>query len=150
MLSTTTVSMLSAVLGLAVGTVQAEGPYQYHPIAPCRVADTRSGNGGAMTPSADRTFQVQGLCGVPNGAKAAALNVTVVAGPTSAGFFTLYPNGIDRPRVSTVNFAANDVVANGAIVPLGAAGAAPNADLRVFDGASGTAHVILDVTGYFQ
>jgi hypothetical protein len=130
--------------------VRADGPYQYHPLAPCRLADTRSGNGGVMTPSADRSFQVQGLCGVPNGAKAASLNLTVVAGAGSNGFVTLYPGGMTRPNVSTVNFVATDIIANGALVPLGAAGTPPNSDLRAFAGASGNVHVILDVTGYFE
>jgi hypothetical protein len=126
------------------------GPFQYHPLTPCRLADTRSGNGGIMTSSADRSFQVQGLCGVPTGARAVSLNVTVTQ-PSGAGFLTLYPSNVSRPQnVSTINFVANDTVANGAIVPLGPAGAVPNADLRVYAGLSGNVHVILDVSGYFQ
>jgi hypothetical protein len=134
---------------------QAAGPFQYHPVTPCRVVDTRPGGpqaqAGIMTSLQDRTFQVQGFgtCGVPNGAKAVSLNVTAVS-PTAQGFLTLYPNGIANPGVSTINFVAGDIVANGAIVPLGTAGLVPNADLRVFAGTGGTVHVIIDVSGYFQ
>ena len=139
-----------APLLLAALPTQADGPFQYHPITPCRFADTRLGNGGAMTPSADRSFPVQGVCGVPSGARAVSLNVTVVASG-GGGYLTLYPSNVPRPtNVSTINFVRGDVVANGAIVPLGPAGAAPNADLRVFAGTSGTVDVILDVSGYFQ
>jgi hypothetical protein len=141
---------ISAFVLSAQATAQADGPFQYHPLTPCRVADTRFGNGGVMASGADRTFQVQGLCGVPNGAKAASVNVTAVASAMGGGFLTLYPSGITRPGVSTINFVANDIVANGAIVPLGAAGAPPNGDLRVYAGAVGNTHVILDVSGYFQ
>jgi hypothetical protein len=151
MLKHAAVSTLTSVLVLsALATAQADGPFQYHPLAPCRVADTRSGNGGALAFGADRSFQVQGVCGIPNGARAASLNVTVVGSTAGGGFLTLYPSGITRPGVSTINFVANDIVANGAIVPLGAAGAPPSADLRVYAGALGNTNVILDVSGYFQ
>jgi hypothetical protein len=149
MLRQVSVVMMTAVF-LPALAVQADGPFQYHPISPCRLADTRSGNGGVLASGADRSFQVQGLCGVPNGAKAVSVNVTVVASANGAGYLTLYPSGITRPRVSTVNFVASDVVANGAIVPLGTAGTPPNGDLRVFAGTSGNVDLVLDVSGYFE
>ena len=137
-------------LVLSTLPVHADGPFQYHPITPCRLADTRYGNGGVMVPSADRSFQVQGVCAVPSGAKAVSLNVTVVA-TGGGGYLTLYPSNVTRPtNVSTINFVRGDVVANGAIVPLGPMGAPPNADLRVFAGTGGNVDVILDVSGYFQ
>jgi hypothetical protein len=151
MLKHKAIPTLTSVLVLsALATAQADGPFQYHPLAPCRLADTRSGSGGPIASGADRSFQVQGLCGVPSGAKAVSLNVTVVASQTGGGYLTLYPSGIEKPKASTINFVANDVIANGAIVPLGAAGVPPNADLRVYAGALGNTNVILDVSGYFQ
>jgi hypothetical protein len=139
---------VSAGLSLAAPALYADGPFQYHPLTPCRLADTRSGNGGVLTTMEDRGFAVQGVCGVPSGARAVSLNITAVR-PTGAGFLTLYPAGIDRPTVSSVNFVNGDsAVANGAIVPLGDA---PNADLRVFAYAGGgTVQLVLDVSGYFQ
>jgi hypothetical protein len=65
-----------------------------------------------------RQFPVQGLCGVPVGAKAVTVNVTAVV-PSGPGFLTLYPSGIATPVVSSLNFAAGELaLGNGAIVPL--------------------------------
>ena len=137
------------------GTATAQtGPYQYFALSPCRLADTRNPNGLNGGPVIDasvpqRDFQVQGLCGVPVGAKAVSLNVTIAASTTSfyGGWFALWPSGGTRPLVSTINFDPTDpALANGAIVPL-----STNAsDLSTFFGGSGLVHLILDVTGYFQ
>jgi hypothetical protein len=131
---------------------QAAGPYQYFAVPPCRVIDTRNavgtdGGPGVVGNAAARNFKVQGLCGVPVGAKAASMNVTITA-PTTWGNLRLYPTGGAVPLVSTLNFSTGDTVANGAIVPL----AATTNDLAVyFDaGVSGqTVQVIIDITGYF-
>jgi hypothetical protein len=92
------------------------------------------------------------------GAKAAALNVTVVT-PNGAGYLKLFPVGIAQPPVSTINYNAGEpALANGAIVPLGTSDGtgcptACPADLSIFTRvavAGGTVHAVLDVTGYFQ
>lgn len=144
---------LAFVAGTALlpAIAQAQsGPFQYFALTPCRVADTRNpngvnggpvvvGNGGA------RNFRIQGNCGVPTGAAAVTLNVTI-AGPSGSGFLTLWPSGGAQPLVSTINFTTADAaLANGAIVPL----STNTDDLSIFYGGSGTVHVILDVTGYF-
>jgi hypothetical protein len=96
-----------------------------------------------------RTFSVQGVCGVPAGAKAASINVTAVR-PNGAGHLTLFPTGGSVPVVSTVNFAAGEpAIANGAIVPLAAS--APDLSVSPYVAApGGTVHLVIDVTGYFQ
>jgi hypothetical protein len=144
------VAMAAGLTGMATA-VRADGPFQYHPLSPCRLADTRGGNGGVMASNSDRGFAVQGLCGVPSGARAVSVNVTAV-GPNGAGYLTLYPAGITKPNVSTVNFVGGDAaVANGAIVPLGDAATFAGADLRVYALAgAGSVHLVLDVSGYFQ
>jgi len=144
------VAMAAGFLGMAPA-VRADGPFQYYPVSPCRVADTRINSGGVMGTGQDRTFGIQGVCGIPAGAKAVSLNLTAV-GPTGAGYLTLYPSGMAKPTVSTVNFVAGDsAIPNGAIVPLGSAATFSGADLHVFAYAGGgTVHVILDVSGYFQ
>jgi hypothetical protein len=99
-----------------------------------------------------RTFQVQNLCLIPDGAKAATVNSTVLK-PTGGGFLTLFPTGTTKPIVSSINFAANEpALGNGAIVPLGASGVPPVGDLSVFAkvNGGGTVSVVIDVTGYFQ
>jgi hypothetical protein len=139
------------------GTAQAAGPFQYHALTPCRIVDTRNANatdaGPALTNTGTnpRIFQIQGNCGVPNGAAAVTINVTIVSpnmtGPSGGGFLTLYPATQSRPTVSTINFLnADTALANGAIVPLDVA---PN-DLAVYLGGVGTVNLLIDVTGYFQ
>jgi hypothetical protein len=133
------------------------GPFSYYALTPCRVVDTRQATGTdggpALTANTTRSFQIQGLCGVPVGAKAVTLNVTIVSPSlsTTGGFATLFPSGGNIPTVSTINFTNSDsALANGAIVPL-----STNADdLSVFFNAynlgSGTVQLVLDVTGYFM
>ena len=142
----------AAALAPAPAAAQTGGPFQYFAVTPCRAVDTRNATGtdggpkiGANQPA--RNFQIQGVCGVPVGAKAVTINVTIVL-PTSSGFLTLWPSGGSQPVVSTIDFAATDTsLANGAIVPLSSA----TDDLSVFmGGGTGTTHVLIDVTGYFM
>jgi hypothetical protein len=104
-----------------------------------------------LVAGANRHFPIAGLCGVPTTAKAATLNVTMVQ-PTLDGFFLIYPFGASpAPTVSTINALAGEpAIANGAIVPLTTPGT--NHITMVYGTAvnGGTAHAILDVTGYFQ
>ena len=73
------------------------------------------------------------------------LNLTVT-GPTAAGNLRLYPANQAVPSTSTLNYSSGQTRANNAIVGLSAAGALA---VRCAQ-AAGTAHVILDVTGYFE
>lgn len=148
-------SLFAAAAALAVAllpspaSAQTGGPYSFYAVTPCRAVDTRTGFGGVVNSSVTRNFTIQTVCGVPSGAKAVALNVTIT-GPTAAGFLSLWPAGGSMPLVSTINFVAGEqALANGAIVPL----AATTPDLSLIYGVGGgsaTVHVILDVTGYFQ
>jgi hypothetical protein len=141
---------------LAVSTASAAGPFQFYSVTPCRIADTRNpsnpqGTGGpALSAGAPRNFPIVGVCGVPTDAKAAALNVTVVS-PTLEGFIKIWPFNTAMPAVSTINFAAGEpAIANGAIVPLTVD---PTFQISVVYGTAvpgGSAHLILDVTGYFK
>lgn len=150
-------SMVAFVAVMAtVLPAEAAGPFQYHSVTPCRVADTRNATGPSGGPiladQATRTFPVQGLCNIPVGAKAVSVNVTAV-GPTGAGFITLFPTGITRPVVSSLNYNQGEpAIGNGGIVPL-ADQATFAQDLSVYarvSATSGTVHMVLDVTGYFQ
>jgi hypothetical protein len=146
----------TALLGTAA---HAAGPYQFHTVTPCRVLDTRTAGGPLANPG-PHSFTIQGRCGIPIGAAAATMNVTITS-PTQAGDLRLFPAGQALPVVSTLNYPAGEAaLANGAIVPLGAPsavmtsspGTASNPDLLVQIGmvAPGSVHVIVDVTGYFQ
>lgn len=148
------------VLALLLATAApalADGPFQFFPVAPCRVVDTRNPagmNGGpAITANQIRKFRMQGSCGVPVGAKAVSLNVTVVS-PGSAGWLGVYP-ATGFSGTSTINFNAGEfAIANGAIVPISPVSVGSDLDLSVFwsnySGAAPQTNVILDVTGYFQ
>jgi hypothetical protein len=142
-----------AALAAAVPDVaSADGPFKFFAVTPCRVYDSRTdGDGTVPLSNGPHAVRVQGLCGVPVGAKAAALNVTVVT-PNRAGHITLWPVGASEPTVSTLNFLANEsALANGAIVPLGPdSGGANDMNFRYsMSNPPGTGHIIFDVTGYF-
>jgi hypothetical protein len=157
MTKSTAVRLLFLAGGLGLlGTqaAQAAGPYQFFSVPPCRIADTRNAvgptGGPALLAGAPRNFPITGLCNVPTTAKAAVLNVTLVQ-PSMDGFLLIWPYNTSMPVVSTINAAAGEpAIANGAIVPLTTD---PNLNISVVYGTGapgGTAHVILDVTGYFQ
>ncbi len=122
------------------------GELAFYPLVPCRVVDTRGGQGPfggpEMEAQSTRSFAIPaGGCSVPATAAAYSMNVTVVPdGPLS--FLTASPTGAGRPLVSTLNSFDGSVVANAAIVPAGTDGAV---SIYVTD----RTHVILDINGYF-
>jgi len=137
-----------ALLFLCAIPALADGPFRFYALTPCRAVDTRLGYGGALTYNTIRDFQIQGVCGVPVGAKAVALNVIAVT-PTSKGRMQAFPSGTTLPNVSSINFAGGETaLANGAIVPL----STNTNDLSIYTflvNTSGNTHLVLDVTGYF-
>ena len=128
------------------GYFKSDAPLKYRPVTPCRLVDTREADRGApiLAAGETRTFQVQGNCGIPVGAKAAMLNV-VSTGSIANGRFEAFPSGTTQPGVSLLNFNPSlGNLANGAIVSL-----STNAnDLAIFT-SNGT-HLVIDVFGYFQ
>lgn len=131
---------------------EADGPFRFFAITPCRIFDSRADfDGTTPLPNGLHDIRVQGVCGVPVGAKAAALNVTVVT-PSKNGHVTLFPVGASpEPAVSTLNFLAGEsALANGAIVPLGPDNAgADDLNFRYSMAPPATGHIVFDVTGYF-
>lgn len=118
-------------------------------ITPCRLLDTRDPDdpygGPALVAGADRTFLAFGRCGIPATARAISINVTVT-GPSTGGNLRLYPGGQPLPLVSTLNYSSGQTRGNNAVVPLSLAG---EFVIRCAQ-ASGTAHAIVDVNGYFE
>jgi hypothetical protein len=111
-------------------------------VAPTRLLDTRDGTGGwlnALAAGQTIDLDVAGTVGIPDGAAAAHLNVTVTGGATG-GFLTVFPCGTPRPLASNLNYAANQTVANAVVVPLGGGQACFYASTPV--------HVIADVAAY--
>jgi uncharacterized repeat protein (TIGR01451 family) len=124
-------------------------PLALHTVSPCRIVDTRGAagpvGGPVLAAGASRTFPVIAHCAIPSTAWAVAVNVTVT-GATAAGNLRVYPAGTPVPLTSTLNYGANQTRGNNATVSLGPAG-----DLAVFcSQATGSAHFILDVSGYFE
>ncbi len=120
---------------------------QFVPIPPCRVVDTRNANGTFGGPPIQagtfRSFPIsQGPCGIPLGAWAYSLNISVV--PNGAlHYLTVWPTGQSQPLVATLNSLDGRIKANAAIVTAGNGGGA----VSVF--ATDTTNVIVDVNGYF-
>lgn len=86
-------------------------------------------------------LDVAGRGGVPDGADAVALNLTVTetAGP---GFATVFPCGSSRPDASTINFTAGTTIANSVVAPVGRRG-----QVCIFT--SERTHLVVDVSGSF-
>jgi hypothetical protein len=127
-----------------VTVVGAAPAAKFFLISPCRAADTRGG--GAIAPNAVRTISIVGVCGVPSGTTALAVNLTAVS-PSTIGFATLYPGPaiVTRPNVSTINYTTGRTLANNARVALGADGT-----INVFNSGSSPLDVLIDIQGYFK
>ncbi len=91
---------------------------------------------GTVTP-----IRVAGVGGVPAGAAAVAVNLTVT-NPRAASYLTAFPCGGSPPLASNLNHRADQTVAAAAIVPVGADGS-----ICVFT--SSATHLIVDLTGWF-
>ena len=66
--------------------------------------------------------------------------------PTNAGNIRLHPGGTAVPLVSAINYKASQTRSNNAVIPLSALG-----QIAAFlDQGVGTAHLIVDVNGYFK
>lgn len=119
-------------------------------VTPCRAVDTRLGtgtNGGpALGGGEIRTFAVGGVCGVPNSARAVALNLTVVS-PSAAGSVLVYPAGEAPPLASSISFSAGRTRANNVIAATGEAGQV-SASCGMPPGT--TVDIVVDVVGYFE
>jgi uncharacterized repeat protein (TIGR01451 family) len=129
--------------------IVASKAIDFYTLTPCRLVDTRDADGTfggpALDAGADRVFPLIGRCGIPSTAYALSLNLAVTE-PTAIGNLRLYPAGTPLPLASALNYPEQQTRASNAVVPLNSLG-----ELAVrCTQAAGTAHVILDVNGYFQ
>ena len=107
---------------------------------PARLLDTREV--GAPSQAGQVTeLQVAGRGGVPIDATTAVLSVTAVDA-RQPGFVTAYPCGSTPPTASTVNYRVGEIVANLAVVKIGAGG-------KVCVFTYGTTDLLADVNGWF-
>jgi len=139
------------LLAAGIARGQAQGPYQFYGLAPCRIVDTRNPSGPvggpSLTGNSTRNFPIVGYCNVPSTAKAVTLNVTVV-GPTASGYVAIYPVGTPS-TTSNINFPAIPNSIANAVVTLLAAGT-NNVTAQYASNGPGTANLLIDVSGYFQ
>lgn len=135
------------VSGYFIGGVPS-APGAYQAMSPERILDTREA-GGAVETYVPLSLQVGGLKlkggTVPEDISAVVLNLTVTE-PTSSGFVSALPSGTYSgiPKVSSLNFAAGQTIANLVIVQVSAEG---TMELRNFS--TGTTHLVADIAGYF-
>lgn len=131
------------------GYVPSGSPYTS--VTPARLADTRV-DGVSIDGACAATGRVRGLtmldvqvagrAGVPtSGVGAVVVNVAVL-GERRPGFVTLSEGDAPVPLASSANFGAGEVVAAGAVVPVGADG---SISLFVNTGV----HIVVDVVGWF-
>ena len=135
------------------GYFSASGTSAYTAAVPCRVFDTRTGNGSC---SSGHTFtpgtvpaggvlqvNVTGVDGVPANATAIVLNVTAVSATVPGDYISVYPDSPTKPAVSNLNVNDANPVPNLVIVPVPASG------LVDFFNAKGTVNLLGDVAGWF-
>lgn len=143
MRSTSTVDVVVDFAGYFVG----QGGYDFVPLEPIRMLDSRSGfaelnpatGGNRVGAGQVITLQIAGRRGVPAGAKAVSLNLTATQA-LAGSFLTAYPCG-DLPTASNVNInPSQPSIANAAMVKLSATGT-----LCIY--ALADVHVIVDING---
>ncbi len=122
----------------------------FFPLAPCRVVDTRGPNGPlggpALAKNQTRDFPILQAtqCNIPSSAVAYSFNVTAVPSNNQPlSYLTVWPSGIAKPVVSTLNAPTGTVTANAAIVPAGTGG-----DIDVYP-AGTNSDLVIDIDGYF-
>jgi hypothetical protein len=110
-------------------------------VDPSRLADTREG-GGPLGPQEQGFVAIEGEAGIPEeGVAAAVLNLTATE-PTAPSFLAATPDG--EVGTSNLNFAANQTVANLAVVPVH-----PELGDVVLYNHAGSVHVVVDVFAWF-
>jgi hypothetical protein len=134
---------------------QGSQGFQFIPLAPTRVFDTRTVYGGPIGPYAtpfgpgqSRPLTIAGTGGVPSASasrppRAVLVNATI-ADTNDDSYLTIYPDdGSAVPNVSDQNWVPGDVRANLAQPKLGS-----NGGIRMYNN-RGTVDVILDLNGWF-
>jgi hypothetical protein len=140
--------------GVFIANAATSAPSSVVTIEPVRVLDTRNDLGlpGPFVSQVSQKLQVTGAA-VPTGATGVLMNVTVVS-PTAAGFLSVRPGDASGvPTTSSLNFAANQTLANAVQVALPTGGSNAGQIDITYDayGSRGpSTEVLVDVVGYFM
>ncbi|MEV6577895.1 PKD domain-containing protein [Streptomyces sp. NPDC051582] len=124
-----------------VGYYQPGIGQRFSPIAPTRLADTRTA-GGALGGGQTRTVKVAGVNGIPADATAVAFNLTGT-GSTENAHVIAYPDPAKRPATSNLNLEPGKDRSNQAIVPVG-----PDGTITLYTN-TGSTHLVLDAVGWY-
>lgn len=145
---TFTLAPRSATLAV---TAPSPGPARFYTLTPCRVFDTRNPAGAfagpALAAASPRSFPLAGRCGIPATARAVSANLTEL-GAGSNGDVRAYASDIAAPVATAISVGAGKVRANNAVLAVSQDGNA--AVTFILDIPAGSAHLILDVNGYFE
>ena len=136
-----TVQLVADVVGYATaGGPSADGTFGS--VEPTRVVDTRWGGGAPLPGGSVVEVGLVDDGGHPvAGLSSAVLTVTVTK-PTAGGYVSVFAGGAGIPPTSNVNIAAGGTVANLVLAPVSADGT-----VDLYLATSGTAHLIVDITG---
>ncbi len=152
------VDVIADLLGyyLAEDTLAYGEGGQFRPHNTFRAADTRDPEWGGPLPGGWSMSVVldYNLNGDHNRhIRALAVNVTAVS-PQGFGYLTAWSGYNDPPLASTLNFTANTVVPNFAVVPTSTCTYDPECagmpEIDIYNGSAKATHVIVDVVGYFD
>jgi hypothetical protein len=132
--------------------------YQYQPIAPSRICDTRTPGGGCTAGAlgtVPRPVHVAGFGGVPAPSggnpviQAVIANLTGIA-PTRATYMVLYAANLAAPPgASDINLSPGQVLPNLVVVQLDTAAGSSDGVMNLLN-AAGTANAAIDIEGWFQ
>ncbi|MCX2749530.1 hypothetical protein OOZ51_17170 [Arthrobacter sp. MI7-26] len=112
------------------------------PMTPTRILDTRTSS-GPVPGGGSVSIRIPGTNGFPYGTQAVVLNITATDA-TAAGFLTAHHSGVMAPRTSNVNYGPGQMVANLAIVEVGADG-----QIAISNTSTGTVQIVVDASAYF-
>lgn len=119
-------------------------PLDYYPLTPCRAVDTRGGPEGPLGAFGHRLFVLSGACDIPLDAKALAANVTVT-GSEAGGDLKIFAANVEPNDTTVLSFRAGRTRANAAQI-----GLSPDGGIIVHNASPASAHVVLDVSGYWR
>jgi len=89
-----------------------------------------------------------GVCGVPASARAVAVTLSVM-NSTATGYLALYPSDVPPPGIALVTYNTGETRSGNALVRLATDGTG-TLDAAAFFGGPGSAHLAIDVAGYFE
>ena len=118
------------------------GKTLYTALFPVRILDTRA-RPPSVGPAGTLTLTIGGMDGVPTGATAVILNVTVT-NPTADSFITAWPSDQARPLASDLNCVPGQTIPNLVVVKL-----SPSGQVSFYNSA-GNSDLVVDLFGSYS